>query len=462
MTNFLSLKNQLRTTANDLKSSVNKICSKLAQPTLGCSHFFKDLYNNIKHTQGLLAELWDRAFNKKTVEEELGVKIGDWDRKMFKMVDFLKAHAINNDKLKDLYEEADLVSQMKNFGGEEPIRLNWSYLRTIENFKSIRRQNIRQRNSSSFFSYGGGQYSLVENNTLIYHGETEEIKQPNQLMGFPWETQKRFEPIRDVVYCSQENAYFFATKCYLYRKNIDKNKEKKLIGINKTTKNSIDLKYSKKYNKLFVNSGRQVVVFDLKTSKVELAVEPPSEFSEKDNFIGMILLESRGLGVILISQEGWLVMKHLTQAGGTEVKTRYSEGPRFSPSYGEATVSFCVCNSEKYLLMSMSQSGYEPCYFDLFIIGENSIELKKSIVVQSREAMLPKSSKTLFFEKSSSRGQHLIFTQWLWRRYAVYDDEHWCCDPKNYLGAIHFNFRTGELSLVQTDIDRVVHRSAAE
>ena len=455
-----SLQEQLKATAKKLKWAVNKISTQLVQATFGGPEFFKELYKNIQEIQGRLAELWDQSFTKEVVEEHLEVKIADWDSRMLKLAEFLKDNQIENEKAKELQEEVELLSKMNSFGNQEEPQFGWNYISTLEDYQQIQTQNIHPKNNTSFFGYFSTKFSLVEENAHLYSGEIPTIKLKNPTSQGIW-IGDISHTIKDAVYSSSENAYFFCTELFLYKKNLDRRKARKVLDINTellTRKRS--LKYSEQKTRLLVNNGEKILIVDPTTriTKVESTIERPDFFDQHDFIADFTLLESENsLRVVLLSQNGWIAL--VDSAQGTVLKNvRYSLHQRYSFEEPGSMAMMRLCSSQKYLLVAMCGFGYNPSNFDLYEIKENSIELRQGIKVEAKEGKLLSTSKPFYYGEVSGRSDHLIFSQKLERKYITYEGQ-WLAYGREYLGVVDFNLRTGELRLVQTDLGKIVASS---
>ena len=122
-------------------------------------------------------------------------------------------------------------------------------------------------------------------------------------------------------------------------------------------------------------------------------------------------------------------------------------------------VVFCLFE-EKYLLIASSgASERDPTYFELYEIGSGSVEYKQGFEVAAEDARVNSSSNPTCHGYVHGRSTHLIFSMELERRERNWDDSDWHADPHFYQGAVDYNFRTGELSLIQTDLGKVVCKS---
>ena len=157
----------------------------------------------MKDTQSLLTELWDKSFTKEVIEGNLKLKVGNWDRGVLKLIDFLKIHQIKNKNINSLFEESNIISKMKQFNEDDPT------LRANVGHRYLRNEIATWKNKTSFFGFSDRVFRIIEKSRLLYEGELTSS-----------ETR-----IFQAIYSQPENAYFFCTNDLLYRKKIDQSEE---------------------------------------------------------------------------------------------------------------------------------------------------------------------------------------------------------------------------------------------
>ena len=399
----------------------------------------------MKSIQSLLTELWDRSFNQEVIEKRLKLSVGDWDRGMLKQIDFLKTHKIKNENINHLFEESLFIPKTRHFRKDDQ-RFDWnSKISTTHSYWN--RGITCWKDKNSFLTIEGKNYWLREDSKVLSEGKSND-----------------FLFIRQIIFSKTESAYFFLTDTSLYRQDINRPKARPLLTIDRPLKQHTSLFYSKTKNLLFINCGDRIISFNPKTRKFEVVVKGSLHFEKKDLILNFIALTSGALRLIILSENGWLVLHHV----GQRQKQAFKMWKDTEYLYWYHRNSFCdqeenqmgISQDERYLLMVKFGYGSNPTCFDLYEIQNDSLEIKQSIQVPGYEAKLYRYSS--FFSSFSVGKKHLIFVKKLRRRISYLNGQKWVSDPLECFSVIDYNLRTGELRFIQPELHRVVSSSLME
>ena len=81
------------------------------------------MYNSLKDTQSLLTELWDKAFSKEVIEEDLRKEVIDWDKALQNQIEFLKIHQVENEKILHLFDESISIETIAKLSKQQSATL---------------------------------------------------------------------------------------------------------------------------------------------------------------------------------------------------------------------------------------------------------------------------------------------------------------------------------------------------
>ena len=400
------------------------------------------MYKSIRETQILLAQLWDGAFNKKTIQKDLGLKIGDWDRGMVNLVEFMKSHKIKNKELRHLLKESRLISKMKHLKQKEPIKIEKNFLKKIK--EKIENFSLCVKDETSFFAYHSQNYKLIENGQFMASGELTHGD----------------NSIQQALFSAKESAYFFCSNFILYRKNLGPRPPRVLMRIDISYLKGLSLNYSAKKNRLFVDNQKKLIVFNTKTSKAELNLSPQKPYYELDLINTRTLLRSDPLRFLFLTESGFLILDQpLNRCTCPSSLQLHSE-----IYLQDAKAIISVCTSEKFLLVEFCEFGKNPSS-DLFLVEiteTGSLKLKYSIKLPLLKAIPMVNSSPLFCHGYVLK-HHLIFSQRFTRRIPQYFASYggWDSRTQEYLGVFDFNLRTEEMRFVETDKENVLVRTGA-
>ena len=183
---------------------------------------------------------------------------------------------------------------------------------------------------------------MLEEEQTLGEGEFLPVKSPNSR-----------SPVNEIIYASEEEAYFFILSSYLYRKDIDERPPKPLVEINLGYRTS-RLKYSEKTNRVFISTGTSILIFNPVTKGVEAAL--PSDFTHvvkrfNNEIVDFLLLETQcqGLKMLELSYSCELILSVVT-------KRREKCLARYFPNKNDRSsrkARLEICSKSKLVLLEL-------------------------------------------------------------------------------------------------------------
>ena len=93
--------------------------------------------------------------------------------------------------------------------------------------------------------------------------------------------QYESSPVKQIIYSSKEDAYFFILDNHLYRKDIDQRKPKRIIKIGGWEIKS-RIKYSEETKRLLISEKSRILIFNPRTSRIETRLQTTSRSIEEE------------------------------------------------------------------------------------------------------------------------------------------------------------------------------------
>ena len=289
----------------------------------------------------------------------------------------------------------------------------------------------------------------------------------------PEEGQRRRTEVRQIIYASSLNAYFFCFKNHLYRKNIDSRSPRPVARINNyDLKYDLSLgiyrqlesymKYSETTNRLFICLPDNILILNLLTSRIEIKIEIGTMLSKRDHK-NFVLIESSDepLKILEITNDCTkLAMSQVVRRGEEPLCT--CDLPDLYEIYGypyfdSKKITIRICDKNRYALLEILPiresddycgSDYPTARYWIFELRANSIQLKSSVEFNGSYALSSQISYSSYVLKN-----HLIFVQLFFEEVKGWVQCGYQLVTKNFLGVVDYNIRTGELKLIKTELD---------
>ena len=294
---------------------------------------------------------------------------------------------------------------------------------------------------------------MVENEKLVGEGCFETREYPKSL-------DYNERALKEIIYASKENAYFFMFSNHLYRKDIDSRPPRPILEVeNEANKNL--LRYSERTNRLFISQTNRILIFNLMTSKLEGKI-PTGLRHQKRHSIQIedfILVEevNQPLKVLEVSNLTHLALSTLSSRKEDSVARYDLSEEVHRRDWFPDNPKLTICPENKFALLEMSpRRFYEYCYEDedyttkyyLFELGSNSIQLKRSIQLENVNtySLYPR------FHSYALKKNHLVFTQVYFERIPDLIQHNWMTSCNFFLGVVDYNVRTGEMRFFKTNL----------
>ena len=385
--------------AKNLEWSAKQLSSSLKKEAGNQPEFFKGLYERLKQTSNLLAQLWGQGFDKETIQTSLNTSLQAWGRGLTHLTKFLKQHQINTNFLeseipqefKDGEEQIDKKNLLLNhqpkkrcaLGGV--VKLDW--------FNSTVLKLALKDERSCLIASEAGRLMLIENEHLKYESK-------DWLKSLNIKRQKETHDgsqnkVDDLAYCSDQNAYFLNLSGLIFKKDIDEKEPSIFLEVCPVTDDCnhipLLLRYSKKLKSLFSTiyvpdqngqyAASRICKINLSTKEVERML--PDYFpnsSHPETISDFAILETTPPRVLIAYHSGHMVLDKIE--GSVSCGYKWLDPAPDHQKFETHNIS--LCPNKNYFLVfcrhkRSDRNKNDKARCRIFQILDDSVQLRDSL-----------------------------------------------------------------------------------